>query len=131
MYSIEEILNNICKERERTTNIQQSRVMIPQRGLPSFEAMEDAAFPFPITSSSDVNGSSGDKIKLPSRGNGQQLPRNRTGQQGKKPVTTEVRSTYSYQGHVYKTSNAMQCNAMQCSGMQCNAMQAMQCNTMQ
>ena len=126
MYSIKEILNNVCKERERTTNIQQSRVMIPRRGLPSLEAMEDAAFPFPITSSSDVNGSSGDggsltpffneqridirmesnKMKLPSRGNGQQLPRNLTGQQAEKPVRTEVRSTYSYQGYVYKT---MQC----------------------
>ena len=134
MYSFKEILTDICREKEGTTNIQQSHVMIPQRGLPSFEALDHLEFPFPLTSSSDTNGSSDDngslsqafnaqsidiwikskKIKLPSRGNGQQLPSNLTGQKAKEPVKAEVRSPYSCRGHVYNTIqyNTMQCNAM-------------------
>ena len=127
MYSFKEILKNLCKTREGTTNIQQSRVIIPQRELPSFEAIDHPEFLIPMTSSSDANDSSGDRGSLfqsfdeqlidtrikskknesPSRGNGQQLSRSLTGQKAKEPVKAEVRS-YTFGGQVY---NNMQCNA--------------------
>ena len=117
MYSLKELLNNIVKKEEETTNKEQSHVMISQRQMTSFEAMDHQQVPRKTTPNKEANKSKirqiidvcgtpsqyfqeeligisieSKVVELPSRiGNGQQLYRNTTDHQANKPVNEKVR----------------------------------------
>ena len=122
MYSFKDLLNDIFKKEDETTNIEQSHVMISQREMTSFKATDQQDVPHPMTSSneaddfkgleiSDVRGSPSQYfqeehigirieskvVELPSRfGNGQHPYRNTTGHD----VNEKVRSPFKYRSKV-------------------------------